>query len=270
MPTNSPNLIAHLGLHAHSRPFVANPPVTKDPSWPLSEVRQLVVVPLAEGDNLFGWLAAVNHPCGDEFGTVEANLMNSVATILGIQSGNIELYRQQSEMFAGVVRAMVSAIDAKDPTPEATATVSPKSASAWRKNSGCDQDTLTAIYLSGLLHDIGKIGIDDHVLRKPGSLSEKEYEHIKSHVTVGHRILKDLKKMDEVLPVVLYHHEAWDGRRLPARPSRRRAFPSTARIVAVADAFDAMSSDRPYRKGLPDEKIDSIFHEGLENSGTPT
>ena len=71
-------------------------------------------MPLAEGENLFGWLAAVNHADGGEFGTVEASLLGSVGTILGIHSGNIDLYQQQSEMFAGIVRALTSAIDAKD------------------------------------------------------------------------------------------------------------------------------------------------------------
>ncbi|HBO43568.1 MAG TPA: HD-GYP domain-containing protein [Planctomycetaceae bacterium] len=262
------DLIARLKLHARSRPFVANPPVTQDPSWPLPQARQLIVVPLAEGDNLFGWLAAVNHRRGGEFGTVEANLMNSVATILGIQSGNIELYRQQSEMFAGVVRAMVSAIDAKDPYTRGHSDRVAQASLCLARELGCDQDALNSIYLSGLLHDIGKIGIDDNVLRKPGRLSEQEYEHIKSHVTVGHWILKDLKKMDEVLPVVLYHHEAWAGGGYP-RDLQGESIPVTARIVAVADAFDAMSSDRPYRKGLPDEKIDAIFHDGAGKQWDP-
>jgi hypothetical protein len=261
-------LIGHLGLDAHSRPYVGNPPVTQDGSWPVPEVHQLVLVPLAEGDNLFGWLAAINHSCGDEFGSVEANLLNSVATILGIQSGNIELYRQQSEMFAGVVRAMVSAIDAKDPYTRGHSDRVAQFSVCLAQGMGCDQNTLTSIYLSGLLHDIGKIGVDDHILRKPGSLSDKEYEHIKSHVSVGHRILKDLKKMDEVLPVVLYHHEAWAGGGYPQN-LRGEGIPLTARIVAVADAFDAMSSDRPYRKGMPDEKIDAIFRDGSGKQWDP-
>ncbi|NLE38519.1 MAG: HD domain-containing protein [Pirellulaceae bacterium] len=263
------DLVARLKLHPRSRPFVANPPVTQDPSWPLPQVHQLIVVPLAEGDNLFGWLAAVNHRRGGEFGTIEANLMNSVATILGIQSGNIELYRQQSEMFAGVVRAMVSAIDAKDPYTRGHSDRVAQVSLCLARELGCDQDTLNSIYLSGLLHDIGKIGIDDNVLRKPGRLTEQEYEHIKSHVTVGHWILKDLKKMDDVLPVVLYHHEAWAGGGYP-RDLRGETIPLTARIVAVADAFDAMSSDRPYRKGMPDEKIDEIFRDGADKQWDPT
>lgn len=262
-------LVRHLGLHVRSRPLVANPPVTTAPSWPMPAVRELIVVPLSEGDNLFGWLALVNHRSGGEFGTIEANLIHSVGTILGIHSGNIELYRQQSEMFAGVVRAMVSAIDAKDPYTRGHSDRVARISVCLAQELGCDQTTLNSIYLSGLLHDIGKIGIDDQVLHKPGSLTAEEYEHIKSHVTVGHRILSDLKKMEYVLPVVLHHHESWSGGGYPS-DLRGENIPLHARIVAVADAFDAMSSDRPYRKGMPDEKIDAIFHEGAGKQWDPT
>ena len=117
------------------------------------------------------------------------------------------------------------------------------------------------IYLSGLLHDIGKIGIDDQVLRKPGRLTESEYEHIKMHAEIGYRILKDLKQLDQVLPVVRHHHEAWNGTGYPFG-LQGEEIPLVARIVAVADAFDAMSSDRPYRKGMADDKLDEIFRSG--------
>ncbi|MBN1589063.1 MAG: HD-GYP domain-containing protein [Pirellulales bacterium] len=262
-------LIEHLGLGVESRPLVANESVTQASSWPIPAVRQLIVVPLVEGDNLFGWLAAINHRDGLEFGSIEANLMHSVATILGIHSGNINLYRQQSEMFAGVVRAMVSAIDAKDPYTRGHSDRVARVSVCLAQELGCDERTLTSIYLSGLLHDVGKIGIDDQVLRKPDRLTDEEYTHIKSHVTVGHRILSDLKKMDNVLPVVLHHHEAWNGGGYPS-DMRGEEIPMTARIVAVADAFDAMSSDRPYRKGMPDEKIDVIFHDGSGKQWDPT
>ena len=131
-----------------------------------------------------------------------------------------------------------------------------------------DKEMLKTLYLSGLLHDIGKIGINDSVLRKPGQLTDEEYEHIKLHVTIGHKILRDLAKLDGVLPVVLHHHESWDGGGYPAALGGME-IPLAARIVAVADAYDAMSSDRPYRKGMPDEKIDKIFRSGAGQQWDP-
>ena len=106
------------------------------------------------------------------------------------------------------------------------------------------------------------------MLRKPGKLTDEEYEHIKKHVRIGHRILVDLKKLDDVLPVVLHHHESWDGDGYPGRLGGG-AIPLSARIVAVADAFDAMGSDRPYRNGMPDEKIDEIFRSGAGSQWDP-
>jgi HD-GYP domain-containing protein (c-di-GMP phosphodiesterase class II) len=108
---------------------------------------------------------------------------------------------------------------------------------------------------------VGKIGIDDNVLRKPGKLTDAEFEHIKTHTVIGHRILSDIKQLDEVLPVVLHHHEQWNGRGYPHGLAAKE-IPLLARIVAVADSFDAMGSDRPYRAGMPDDKLDAIMREG--------
>lgn len=220
-----------------------------------------ICIPLCEGENVFGYLAACNHSEGGQFGSVEASLLGSVAAILGIHSGNIELYRQQREFLRGVVRALTSAIDAKDPYTCGHSDRVARLSVRLAEELGCDHETLNTIYLSGLLHDIGKIGIDDNVLRKPGRLTEVEYEHIKMHSEIGYRILKDLRQLDEVLPVVLHHHEQWDGKGYPHKLAGD-AIPLMARIVAVADAFDAMGSDRPYRKGMPEERLYQVLNDG--------
>ena len=261
-------LIAHVKPASHGRPTVLNRSVTGHPGWPFPQVRQAILVALVEGENLFGWLAAVNHREDREFGTVEASLLGSVAAILGIHSGNIELYRQQSELLAGIVRALTSAIDAKDPYTCGHSDRVARIAVRLAEELGGDAKMLNAIYLAGLLHDIGKIGIDDSVLRKPGRLSDEEYAHIKRHVEIGHRILRDLHKLEDVLPVVLHHHESWDGDGYPKK-LRFHEIPLAARIVAVADSYDAMSSDRPYRAGMPEEKIDAIFRAGAGKQWDP-
>ena len=217
---------------------------------------------------MFGWLGAINHVEGGQFSSIEASLLSSVAAILGIHGGNIELYRQQSELLAGIIRALTSAIDAKDPYTCGHSDRVAKVAVRLAKELGCDEKTLNTLYLAGLLHDIGKIGVDDNVLRKADKLNEDEYTHIKQHVQIGHRILNDLAKLEDVLPVVLYHHEAWDGGGYPHKLDAER-IPLPARIVAVADAFDAMSSDRPYRKGMPDETVDRILRAGAGKQWDP-
>jgi putative nucleotidyltransferase with HDIG domain len=254
-------LVGHLGLDAEPRLLVHNSPVESAAGGPLSDIRQAVLVPLLEGDNVFGWLAAVNHVEGCEFGTVEAGLLSSIGVLLGIHCGNTELYRQQRELLAGVVRALSSAIDAKDPYTCGHSDRVARVALRIAEEMGCTTEQLNTIYLCGLLHDVGKIGIDDQVLRKPGRLTGPEYEHIKTHAEIGYRILADIRQFDVVLPAVLHHHEQWDGMGYPGKLAGE-AIPLTARIIAVADAFDAMGSDRPYRPGMSDEKLDAVLREG--------
>lgn len=253
-------LIASVGDAAVLRPYIVNHGLEGD-DGSFDDIRQLVLVPLREGERLFGYLAAFNHSAGCEFGSSEANLLASVGTILGIHSGNIDLYKQQADLFAGTVRTMSSAIDAKDPYTRGHSDRVARVSVRLAQELGCDDTTLRTLYLAGLLHDVGKIGIDDGVLRKPGKLTDAEYEHIKTHVEIGYRILRGLKKMGHLLPVVLHHHESWDGTGYPFGLSGTN-IPYLARIVAVADAYDAMASDRPYRKGMEDEKLDGIFRKG--------
>jgi HD-GYP domain-containing protein (c-di-GMP phosphodiesterase class II) len=260
--------LERLGPHVTTEPLVLNRAATSSPTWFYPDVREVISVPIREGDHLFGWLLALNHTGSGEvanseveFGTVEASLMSSVATILGIHGGNITLYQEQADFFASVVRALTSAIDAKDPYTCGHSDRVARLAVCLARRMGCGNDELDTIYLSGLLHDIGKIGIDDNVLRKPGALTEAELEHIKTHPRLGCKILDGVKQLDKVLPVVLHHHEAWDGGGYP-EGLRGEECPKLARIVAVADSIDAMSSDRPYRKGIPDEKLDKILREG--------
>jgi putative nucleotidyltransferase with HDIG domain len=266
--TEFQQFVERLGPRVATEPLVLNRGATSSPTWFYPDVREIISVPIREGNRLFGWLLALNHTgAGDitnseaEFGTVEACLMASVATILGIHCGNIALYHEQSEFFSSVVRALTSAIDAKDPYTCGHSDRVARLSVCLARQLGCDMSDLNTIYLSGLLHDIGKIGIDDNVLRKPGPLTPAEVEHIKTHPELGCRILEGVRQLDKVLPVVRHHHEAWNGGGYPAGLKGAQT-PLLARIVAVADSIDAMSSDRPYRKGIPDEKLDAILRDG--------
>jgi len=268
-------LLGALGTVEGTRPLVFNHGIPRangsaggDTGGELSGLRQVVLAPLHTGERRFGWIGAFNHAAGAEFGSGEASLLSSIGTILGMHGGNVDLYKQQAELFAGVVRAMSSAIDAKDPYTRGHSDRVARVSVRLCQELGCDQETIRTIYLAGLLHDVGKIGIDDNVLRKPGKLTDAEYEHIKSHVEIGYRILRGLKKMGHLLPIVLHHHESWDGKGYPYGLTGNN-IPYLARIVAVADAFDAMSSDRPYRKGMPDEKLDAIFQAGAGKQWDP-
>ena len=244
-----------------SGPIVLNQSAAPRTGWQFRDVRELVAVPLEQGETRFGWLAAFNHTEGGEFGTVEASLLSSVAAILGVHSGNVNLYRQQAGFLGEMVLALTSAIDAKDPYTCGHSDRVARLAVRLGQHLGCDVADLNKLYMGGLLHDIGKIGIDDRVLRKPGDLTKEEYEHIKLHPELGYNILRDVKRLKHVLPIVLHHHESWDGSGYPHQLAGEE-IPYLARICAVADGFDAMSSDRPYRRGLPDDRVDAIFRAG--------
>jgi len=260
------HLLEQFGSTALRQPFVLNRAETALPTWPCPTVRELACVPINGGEQPLGWLLALNHkgrdqeePC--QFGSVETRLLSSVGTILGIHSSNLGLYKKQSELFTSSVRALATAIDAKDSYTSGHSDRVARASVTLAKHFGLDKETQDIIYLGGLLHDIGKIGIDDHILNKPGSLTTEEYKHVKQHPQLGHEILKGVRQLDRILPIVLHHHEAWDGGGYP-QGLQGAEIPLLARIVAVADALDAMTSDRPYRKGIPDDEIDAILRKG--------
>ncbi len=259
--TEFDRLIEHLRLSRKSPIVVANDNVTNASDWPFADIHELIVVPILAGERLYGWIAAFNHNANGSFGSVEANLLSSLASVLGTHVSNRDLFRQQAELLASVVRALTSAIDTKDPYTcghsDRVARISVRLA----KQLGCEAQTLHTLYMAGLLHDIGKIGIKDEVLSKPGKLTDEEFEHIKQHPGLGYRILADITQLSDVLPAVLHHHEQWNGNGYPCQLSGEQ-IPLIARIVAVADAYDAMTSDRPYRKGMPVAKVEAIFQNG--------
>ncbi len=115
-------------------------------------------------------------------------------------------------------------------------------------------DAVERIRIAGLVHDIGKIGVPEAILRKPGRLTDDEVRSMKSHPEIGHRILQDIKQLADVLPGVLHHHERFDGKGYPKGLSGE-GIPLSARIIALADSFDAMSSNRTYRTALPRAKV---------------
>jgi HD-GYP domain-containing protein (c-di-GMP phosphodiesterase class II) len=239
-------------------------------------IRNLVVAGLYTGDVPLGWLVAMNRRfepqqrrgSSCEFGSVEAQLLNSIAAMLASQARNVGLYREKESLLVAVVRALVSAVDAKDPY---TCGHSERVALVARRlahECGLDEQECERVYLTGLLHDVGKIGVSDAVLSKPGKLTPAEFDEIKRHTELGWSILCELEQLRYVLPGVLHHHETFHGQGYPDALSGE-AIPLVARILAVADAFDAMASDRPYRPGMEISKVTTILREGAGTQWDP-
>ncbi|WP_277408304.1 HD domain-containing phosphohydrolase [Lacrimispora xylanisolvens] len=129
------------------------------------------------------------------------------------------------------------------------------------KEMGLPDSDVNKIKAAGLLHDIGKIGIQEEVLNKPGILTDDEYQEVKKHSEIGYRILNTSPNMSEIAEIILCHHERWDGKGYPKGRSKTD-IPLFARIITIADAYDAMTSDRSYRKALPDSYAKSELIKG--------
>lgn len=238
-------------------------PVSIVNSFELSTGQHLhvVVVTIDRQSTQIGRLIAIREADEPEFGTVEADLMKSTSTMLGVQLINQRQYLELQHMFEGMIQSLASALDAKDTyTRGHSGRVAELSVELARR-LGYDQETLDRIRMGGILHDIGKIGVDDSVLRKPGRLTDEEFEQIKQHPMIGYDILKGIRRFAPILPIVRNHHESWDGTGYPDGLAGDE-IPRDAQIAAVADSFDAMTSDRPYRRGMHLEKVVGIFQNG--------
>ena len=158
-------------------------------------------------------------------------------------------------MKLGVVAMLATlsrAIEARDPySPGHSARVT-ELAEAIARRLGWSEERLALLNVGGPLHDVGKLGVSDEVLAKPGRLDEEELEQIREHPKLGARILLRVAAFRAAIPYVLYHHERWDGNGYPTGRAGEQ-IPLEARVLAVADAFDAMTSDRPYRRALDHE-----------------
>jgi putative nucleotidyltransferase with HDIG domain len=215
-----------------------------------------------------GWLLAVN-PLDDRTITPQdIERLQYVGSLIVAQLSNARIYADLKELLFGIIRALTAAIDAKDPYTSGHSERVARIAVRLAEELGMPSPKRSDLYLAGLLHDVGKIGIDDEVLKKTGPLTPEEYRKIQAHVEIGVTILKDLKKLHHILPGVRHHHESLDGTGYPDHLAGE-AIPFEARILAVADSFDAMSSNRPYRKRLSLAQIDTILHQGREVQWDP-
>ncbi len=241
-----------------SRPFVKNRLIGTPLAQELPALRNFVLCSIGEKTHRSGWLIHCNAP--REFGSVQASLLQSIAKILGTHLQNRELFQQNEDLLTSFVRSLVSTIDARDSYTRGHSERVALVAQCLGEELGFPADELEDIHLSGLLHDIGKIGVDDHILRKVERLNEEEFEQIKKHPEIGCQILAGLQNLHHVLPGVRNHHESFDGCGYPDG-LKGTAIPLMARVIAVADAYDAMGSDRPYRSGMSLERVETILRE---------
>lgn len=280
-PIAAPTILRLARVHraraAHG-PCIKNDLSACDPEAVQAGVRQFLMAPIGIGDRQFGWFVAVNRTTigrrwapspllqlgHDEFGTWEASLLTTAATLLASHARNLELIREKEQLLINTVRSLVTALDAKDAYTRGHSERVALFSKRVAETLGYDCAAAERLYLSGLLHDVGKIGVSDAVLRKPEKLTDEEFTEIKRHPDEGWAILRDLEQLNYVLPGVLHHHERVGGGGYPDNLQGDQ-IPLDARIMAVADAYDAMTSDRAYRGGMPHEKAVEILRQGAGN-----
>lgn len=182
----------------------------------------------------------------------DLHLADALAAHVSFGIESAQMLRKQRELFYATITMLAQAVEMRDAyTGNHTARVT-EYAYLLGQQMHLSQRDLNLIRIGTPLHDIGKIGIDDAILKKPTKLTKEEFEIMKSHTVKGAKILEQVADLADVIPIVRSHHERWDGLGYPDG-TEGEATPQLARIVAVADAFDAMTSDRPYRNGLPAE-----------------
>ena len=212
--------------------------------------RSLLIHPLVRGNQIYGAVIGVDkHGADARINTIDINLVDTTVASVKVFLDNAALYQDQHRMFLGTLEALTASIDAKDAYTcghsRRVALLSQKIGAA----AGLHEERVRRVHIAGLVHDVGKIGIPESVLCKPGRLTDEEFEIIKTHPDIGARILRDIPHFEDVIPGVLHHHERYDGKGYPAGLTGN-SIPEFGRIIAVADSFDAMSSTRTYRSAL--------------------
>lgn len=241
----------------HGRPLLIDD-VDKDPRFFRKAdekstfiTKNMICVPVKIKEKTIGVLQAINRVDG-VFMPKDIELFRMLANQVAISIHNARLMEELRQTFYETAEAMAEAIEQRDPyTGGHTKRVLAFSL-AVAEYLGLSPEELDKLKLSSILHDIGKIGVEDRVLRKQGRLDDDELALMKAHPLKGAKIMEHVEKLKDVLPGMKYHHERFDGKGYP-EGLENTDIPLIARIIAVADTFDAMTSDRPYRKGLADE-----------------
>ncbi len=212
----------------------------------------------------FGVLLVGGKLGNKSFDSEDEFILKFLAEKAALNIENMALYDNLKQSFIASLMTLVSAIEAKDAYTQQHSSRVTEYALKIAQRMGHSADDLHRIETSGPLHDIGKIGINDNILNKPGRLTDEEFDRIKAHPDIGVNIVAPLGLDPEELAIIKNHHERWDGRGYPDGLAKDQ-IPGLARILAVADAFDAMSSDRAYRKALP---FSVCMDELKKNSGS--
>ncbi len=215
------------------------------------KIRSVMCAPVATDESAMGVLYADSRSLTGAFSESDLELLALIGNQAGVAIHRAQLMSQLEQFFFDTIRAIVATIDAKDGYTHRHSERVAAFAIRIAGELGKTEDEIEVVQLSGLLHDVGKVGVPEVILNKPGPLTEAEFAEIKKHPVHGFNILVHIKspRFEAVLPGVRHHHEKWDGSGYPDGLAEAK-IPFLGRLLAVADVLDALSSDRSYRRGL--------------------
>ncbi len=205
-----------------------------------------LAVPIQTQEKTLGVIYASVSAKGREFSSRDQDLLQSIANHAAVALDNATLYHDLENLFVGIAWSFAAALDAKSPWTAGHSKRVTQYSVAIAEELGQGSEFLKSVQTCGLLHDIGKIAIPERLLDKPGSITRQEHRTIAAHATQGAKILEHIDTFHPLIPGIRHHHERWDGRGFPDGLTEEE-IPLLARVLAVADAYDAMTSDRPYR-----------------------
>ena len=222
--------------------------------------KSFISVPLKIKTKVIGVLNINSPKNKKQFNDRDLKLITILADQAAMRLDNIELFNNLQSFYFEMVQTLARAIDAKDAYTYDHADRARKYAKEIAIKMNLPYTIVRNIEYAALMHDIGKIGIADNILLKKEKLTEKESKILRTHPTIGYKILAPVKFLAPVAPMVLYHQEWYDGSGYPEGLAKEE-IPLGARIVAVIDAYDAMTSNRPYRKALPiDKAVEELYN----------
>lgn len=216
-------------------------------------LRDTIVMPLKPRDKLLGIMQVANKRGNFSYRPEDLDLLKILGSQVGFVIQNADLFNNLQKAYIDTLSALTSAIDAKDSYTRGHSERVTELSLRLATEIGLEQMEVEKIKLGGLLHDIGKIGIPEGILNKPGRLNDEEFEIIKSHPDLGLHILGKVEFLESIVPIIRYHHERFDGKGYPTG-LKGEEIPLLARVVSVVDTYDAMTTDRPYRKAMTVEE----------------
>jgi len=227
--------------------------------------QSLLCVPLISGAQTFGVIELMNRTDGSPFGNEDRDTLFAFALQAAIALDNARLYSDLKGAFAEIVRVMTNALEARDSYTAGHTERVTQLALRTARELGWSPAQMEILEIGALTHDIGKIGVPDAILHKPHGLTNDEYEQMKSHPVAGANMLMGIKTLQPLLPYILYHQERYDGNGYPFG-LKGEEIPIEARLIAVVDAFDAMTSTRPYRTAMAEELAiaEILKHRGIQ------